>query len=101
MNPSVAQTRRPGSHQRGMVLVISLLMLLVLTLIGLAATRSTTLEQRMTINQNDQEVAFEAAEAALRDGESTLSGASSLNFASNAGGAYTQGTTPVTWENIN
>jgi type IV pilus assembly protein PilX len=80
----------PGRRQNGVVLVISLLMLLVLTLIGLAATRSTALEERMTANQNDTEVAFQAAEAALRDGEGQLSAAAQPDFAANAAGAYTQ-----------
>jgi type IV pilus assembly protein PilX len=78
----------PGRRQNGVVLVISLLMLLVLTLIGLAATRSTALEERMTANQNDTEVAFQAAEAALRDGEGQLSSAALPDFSANAAGAY-------------
>lgn len=98
---SVARMPTPDSRQRGVVLVVSLLMLLVLTLIGLAATRSTTLEQRMTANQNDQAVAFEAAEAALRDGESALSGATALNYAGNTAGAYTDTTMTVNWKTIN
>ena len=89
------------SRQRGVVLVVALLMLLVLTLIGLAATRSTTLEQRMTANQNDQAVAFEAAEAALRSGESALSGATALDYAANTAGAYSDTTMTVNWKTIN
>lgn len=87
-------------RQRGVVLVISLLMLLVLTMIGMAATRGTTIEQRMTANQNDQEVAFEAAEAALRAGESALSGAANLDFGGNTAGAYTQSSMTVDWKSI-
>jgi type IV pilus assembly protein PilX len=87
MNLNSASPTR-GKRQQGVVLVVSLLMLLVLTLIGLAATRSTTLEERMTANQNDTAVAFQAAEAALRDGEGQLSGASQPNFAANAAGGY-------------
>ena len=91
----------PISRQRGVVLVISLLMLLVLTMIGLAATRGTTIEQRMTANQDDQEVAFEAAEAALRAGESELSGAATVDYSANTAGAYTLSTMGTTnWTNI-
>ena len=91
------------SRQRGVVLVVALLMLLVLTLIGLAATRSTALEERMTANQNDHEVAFEAAEAALRYGESQLSAATAPSFSSNTKGAYLQTSmaSTVTWQQIN
>lgn len=89
------------TRQRGVVLVISLLLLLVLTMLGLAATRGTTLEQRMTTNQNDQEVAFQAAEAALRAGESVLSSASSPNYNSNTAGAYNLSTMgDVNWKTI-
>jgi len=80
------------ARQRGVVLVISLLMLLVLTVLGLAATRSTALEERMTANQNDKEVAFQSAEAALRYGEGLLSAASQPTFSANANGAYTLST---------
>ena len=90
------------NRQHGVVLVISLLMLLVLTMIGVAATRSTTLEQRMTTNQNDQQVAFEAAEAALRSGESALSNSIPVNaYASNTAGAYMLNTMTVNWRTIN
>ncbi|HEV2333233.1 MAG TPA: PilX N-terminal domain-containing pilus assembly protein [Gammaproteobacteria bacterium] len=81
--------------ERGAVLVISLLMLLVLTLIGLAATRSTTLEERMAGNQRDQQLAFEEAEMALRDGESALQNAAPGQF-DNSGYLYNESAT-VTW----
>lgn len=102
MNTPLMFPSRTGKRQRGVVLVVSLLMLLVLTIIGLAATRSTTLEERMTANQNDAAVAFEAAEAALRDGEGQMSAANSPSFTSNANGAYdlaTMGST-VSWRTI-
>lgn len=97
----------PGSimrrrHERGAVLVISLLLLLVLTLIGLAATRSTTLEERMVANQRDHEVAFQAAEMALRDGESALQNASPGSF-SNTAGLYDStwyASNPNPWQTI-
>lgn len=57
------------SGQRGMVLVISLLILLVLTLLGLSAMRGAGLEERMSGNQYDKNYVFEAAEAALREAE--------------------------------
>jgi len=89
------------ARQRGVVLVISLLMLLVLTVIGLAATRSTALEERMTANQNDQEIAFQGAEAALRYGEGLLSGASQPSFANNTAGAFTETTMGnLSWQTI-
>lgn len=99
MNAYTARAARPRKRQQGVVLVVSLLMLLVLTIVGLAATRSTTLEERMAANQNDMAVAFQAAEAALRDGEGQMSNATQPNFAANASGAYTESTmsASMTW----
>lgn len=56
-------------NQKGVALVVSLVFLLLLTLIGLATMRSTTLQESMANNVEDSMIAFEAAEAALRAGE--------------------------------
>ncbi len=94
--PARPQRRR----ERGVVLVVALLMLLVLTFIGLAATRSTTIEQRLTENHHDLAVAMQGAEAALRDGESSLNSAGLPNFALNTAGAYTEAAPmPIDWSN--
>ncbi|HLW74472.1 MAG TPA: PilX N-terminal domain-containing pilus assembly protein [Gammaproteobacteria bacterium] len=79
-----------------MVLYISLLLLLVLTLIGLAATRSTTSDERMAGTQRDHDLAFQAAEAALRDGESMLVNASPGDF-DDTNGLYDSDAS-ITWE---
>ena len=55
--------------ERGAVLLVSLVMLLLLTLIGLAGMRRAQLEERMAGNLRDRQMAFQAAEAALRAGE--------------------------------
>lgn len=55
--------------QGGAVLVVSLVMLLLLTLLGLSAMRSATLSERMAGNLRDRMHALQAAEAALRAGE--------------------------------
>ncbi|ADJ28938.1 pilus assembly PilX family protein [Nitrosococcus watsonii] len=62
----------PVYSQRGATLIISLLMLLALTLIGVTAIKTTTLEEKMAGNMRDQNLAFQAAEAALRAGEGWL-----------------------------
>lgn len=67
-----ATTAAAGSHQRGAVLAISLIMLLLLTLIGVTAMQVTTMEERMAGNMLDVNRAFQASEAALRDGEEYL-----------------------------
>jgi len=61
-----------AQHQRGAALVISLLILLVMTVLGVAAMGTTTLQERMANNNRQQQVAFQAAEAALRTAENWL-----------------------------
>jgi type IV pilus assembly protein PilX len=65
-------SRLSATRQRGAALVISLLLLLVMTLLGLGASQSTRLQERMAGNQRDQELALQGAEAALRDAEDDL-----------------------------
>ena len=65
---------QPPRHvnQQGAILVVSLMMLLLLTIIGITAMNTVTMEERMAGNLRDSNLAFQGAEAALRDGEGTL-----------------------------
>ncbi|MCF6252213.1 MAG: PilX N-terminal domain-containing pilus assembly protein [Methylococcaceae bacterium] len=56
-------------QQSGAVLVISLIMLLLLTLIGVTGTQVSSMEEKMAGNFKDQNMAFQAAESGLRAGE--------------------------------
>ncbi len=58
--------------QRGAVLAISLLILLVMTMIGVASMGTTTLQEKMANNNTQRQIAFQATEAALRAGETFL-----------------------------
>lgn len=72
MNPRFCHCRVHSGRreqQRGVALVVALLLLVVVTIVGLAAVRSTTMQQKMTSGFLDRQVAFQAAEAALRQGE--------------------------------
>ena len=60
------------NQQRGAVLIISLIMLLVLTLLGVTSMRTTILEEKMAGNLRDKNTSFQAAETALRDGEALI-----------------------------
>lgn len=55
--------------QRGSTLVNALIMLIVLTMLMISAMRANIIEERMAGNARDWNVAFQAAEAALRDAE--------------------------------
>ncbi|MDZ7684298.1 MAG: PilX N-terminal domain-containing pilus assembly protein [Gammaproteobacteria bacterium] len=55
--------------QRGVALFISLVMLLILTLLGVSAVQTTALQERMSRNSFDNNLAFQATESAVRDAE--------------------------------
>ena len=61
-----------SGYQSGSALLVSLIILLIMTILGVQAMSTTTLEERMSGNYRDNELAFEAAEAALRAGEAWL-----------------------------
>lgn len=72
--------------QRGAALVTGLIFMVVLTLLVVSAMRGTILEEKMSGNARDADLAFQSAEAALRAGEQVLNGATLPTFA--ASGAY-------------
>lgn len=55
--------------QEGIALAVVLVLLVVVTLLALAAMRGTLLQERMSSNVIDRGKGFQAAEAALRQGE--------------------------------
>jgi type IV pilus assembly protein PilX len=55
-----------------MSLVISLIFMLALLLLGVASMSVNTMQERMVGNMKDQDLAMQAAEAALRDAETYL-----------------------------
>lgn len=61
-----------GGRQRGVTLVVSLIFLLLLTIIGVTALSTNSLQEKMAGNMRDKDAAFQAAESALRAGEEAL-----------------------------
>jgi type IV pilus assembly protein PilX len=61
-------------RQQGVVLVVALFFLVVMTVLGLSLAGSTTSEEKIARNFRDQDVAYAAAEAALRDAEMAITG---------------------------
>lgn len=57
-------------RERGVALVVVLVLLVVVTLLALASLRNAILEERMSAAVHDRSLAFQAVEAALREGES-------------------------------
>jgi len=64
---------RPG-YQSGVALIAGLIFLLVLTMIGATSALMSGLEERMSSNMRDREIAMQAAELALRDAERDIKG---------------------------
>ncbi|MFA7387768.1 MAG: PilX N-terminal domain-containing pilus assembly protein [Thiohalobacteraceae bacterium] len=80
--------------QRGATLIIALIFLLLMTLIGVTSMQSTTLQERMAGNTRDRNLALQAAEAGLREGENWLATAANHVTAETA----TALTDPATWD---
>ncbi|MDQ2068807.1 pilus assembly PilX family protein [Natronospira bacteriovora] len=59
-------------QQRGAALLFSLIILLLLTVIGVTALQTTTLQERMAGAQRDRYIAFQVAEATVREVERFL-----------------------------
>lgn len=75
-------------RQRGVTLVIALMLLLAITLLGLASMRGSTMQERMSANLYDRAIAFQAAESSLREAETLLAGGTAGPFDGTINGLY-------------
>jgi type IV pilus assembly protein PilX len=96
------------TKQTGAVLIVSLIMLMLLTIIGVTGTNVTSLEEKMAGNMRDRNLAFQAAESALQAGETWLT--THTYTCSAAGGRFkprdkdcntATAETSEVWDNIN
>jgi type IV pilus assembly protein PilX len=99
---NVIASMQSGLHkQRGASLVIALMFLIVLTIVGLVSVRTSTFQERMAGNNRDRAVAFEAAEATLRDAErdilANITTASAFNTTCNDGLCFPSTTATQVW----
>jgi len=53
------------SQQRGTVLIMSMLMLLIMTLIGITTMNTATLEEKMSANSMNSNISMQASESAV------------------------------------
>lgn len=77
--------------QRGIALLLALVVLLLVTILGLVGLESAVLELRMAGAQREYALAYQAAQGALNDGERVLKGLSAADLASfedNRAGRY-------------
>lgn len=54
-------------RQRGAVLIVSLIILIMMTIIGVTALSTATLEQRMAVNTQQDDMMFQAAESEIEN----------------------------------
>jgi type IV pilus assembly protein PilX len=86
MRNSHSPSNRP--KQRGAVMFVALILLLILSLLGVTAARMQTVEERMARNEDNRQLGAESAEAALRSAENGIITGIFINFAGNTGGLY-------------
>lgn len=92
-------------NQRGAVLIVSLMILVILTLLGITAMQTTTFQEKMAGNMRSRELSFQAAEGALREGEAVIEAGGLIDFkaVANSKGLYlapAAGTDPW-WSRLN
>ncbi len=61
-----------GRGQRGMTLLVGLVMLVLLSLLAIYGARTVIMENIMARNTRDRDLAFQSAEAAMRDAEARI-----------------------------
>ena len=82
MDSSIIVNQLSFAHkQRGIALFMSLVMLLIITILGLSSVQTTTLQERMARNARDSNLAFLAAESALKDAEAVIEAFNSIDAA--------------------
>jgi type IV pilus assembly protein PilX len=70
--------------ERGSTLLVAMVFLIVLTLMGLTVASMSTADERVARNRRDQNVALQAAEAALRDARADVLTARGFNGSTGA-----------------
>jgi len=63
---------RSRGQQRGAILIVSLILLLIMTVLALSVSQTSRMQERMAGNARDSDLSFQAAEAGLRDAEAYL-----------------------------
>lgn len=90
------------SSQRGAVLLTTVILLVLLTILALAAVSMNSTQTRVATNSADNLVAYQTAEAALNQAETALISGSYTGFGLNTQGLYTftPGSTPLWAANL-
>ena len=92
MNQQSMSLKNSLSRQRGAALIVSLILMLVLTVLGISAMNMSTLELQMAGNTQASELAFQAAETGIdvaMAGPVTTVGPTTYNNVALGDGSYT------------
>lgn len=89
-------------RERGAALIVALVLLVIMTILGMTSMNMSILQEKMSGNVRNMQMAFDAAEGALRDGEITsdaLPPGTVFDASGGTGGLYlpNTGAVPV-WE---
>ena len=99
-----------ANKQKGVVLIVTLVIVMIVTLLGLSSVKTTNAQLRMSRNVRDGRVAFQAAESGLKAAEAVLAIEDSLaTYQANTDGSYVEGAVGVasrweadaTWQGVN
>lgn len=88
VNSNRTQKLRAHRGEKGAVLVVGLIMVLLISIIGVSAIRGSNLQESMAGNMRERNLAFQAAESALRIGEGIVSDQVSRPLITNTQGLY-------------
>ncbi len=72
MSGEYSMREQMKSTQNGAVLAMTLILMVLMTVVGLSTMKTSVLSERMAGNYDSVNVAFQSAEAALRDAEQDL-----------------------------
>jgi type IV pilus assembly protein PilX len=72
MNASALRRFSPPTRQRGAVLYIALMLLILLSLLGIVGMQVASMQERMSSNYRAVNVAFQASERSVRDTERSI-----------------------------
>jgi type IV pilus assembly protein PilX len=92
-----AQSPVSPGRQSGMSLFPALMFLLVLSVLGVSALNSTLMQEKMVANTKDANLAFQAAEAGLRDAEADIARNITTNTVFTSACVSGLCTAPSTW----
>ena len=86
--------RLNDSRQRGAVLVVGLIVLIIMTIVGVASLQSTSIEEKMAGNLRDLNIALQATESTIREAETVIDGLANTTGFGASGGFYSLGNAP-------